>query len=96
MRVRIRFGRGPRVSKKRRKNQRIALVAAALLTPAAFLAAVMGLWRIGADLSMAGSFAFDSGLLSHWHVWLGSAAILQVCAHVLNRYGKREDPEPRT
>ena len=31
--VRIRLGRGPKVVKKRRKNQRIALAASALLTP---------------------------------------------------------------
>ena len=71
MRVRIRFGKGPQVSRKRRKNQRMALVAAGcLLTPAAFLAAVLGLWRIAADLSLAGNFAISSGLFSHWQVWL--------------------------
>ena len=34
------------------------------------------------------SFAIPSGLLSHWQVWLGGAALLQFCAYALNRYGK--------
>ena len=67
----------------------MALVLASLLTPAAFLAAVLGIWRIAADLGIAGSFAIDEGLFSHWHTWFGMAAALQVCAHLLNRYGKR-------
>lgn len=94
MRVRIRFGNGPRVARKRGKNRRFALAAASLLTPAAFLAAVVGLWRIAADLDLAGNFAIASGLFSHWHVWLVSAGILQLCAHVLNRYGKRDRNTP--
>ncbi|MGA2148023.1 MAG: hypothetical protein ABSH49_24005 [Bryobacteraceae bacterium] len=90
--VRIRFGRGVKVSRKRRKNQRVALAVAALLTPAAFLALVLGLWQIAADLSFASNFAISSGLFSHWHVWVGAAALLQFCAYRLNRYGKSGDP----
>jgi hypothetical protein len=91
MRVRIRFGKGPKVAKKRRRNQRIALAVAALLTPAAAMAGVLGLWRIAADLNWTSSFAIPSGVFSHWQVWLGVAALLQLCARVLNRYGKRSD-----
>jgi hypothetical protein len=91
MRVRIRFGKGPKVAKKRRRNQRIALAVGALLTPAAAMAGVLGLWRIAADLNWTGSFAIPSGVFSHWQVWLGAAALLQLCARVLNRYGKRGD-----
>jgi hypothetical protein len=72
----------------------MALVLGALLTPAAFLAAVLGVWRIAADLNIAGSFAISSGLFSHWQVWLGSAAVLELCAHILNRYGKRNSSLP--
>ncbi|MGA2119781.1 MAG: hypothetical protein ABSH56_34170 [Bryobacteraceae bacterium] len=89
--VRIRFGKGVKVSRKRRKNQRVALAVAALLTPAAFLAFVLGLWQIAADLSFASNFAISSGVFSHWHIWLGSAALLQFCAYRLNRYGKSGD-----
>ena len=77
--VRIRFGKGPGVAVKRRKNKRIALAVAALLPPAAFLAGVLGAWRIAADLNWTNSFAIPSGIFSHCQVWLGAAFGLQ-CA----------------
>lgn len=89
--VRIRFGKGPKVSRRRGKNQRAALAVAALLTPAAFTACVLGLWRIAADLNWTSSFAIPTGLFSHWQVWLGAAVALQLCSRVLNRYGKGGD-----
>lgn len=86
--VRIRLGKGPKVSKKRRKNQRIALGVAALLTPAALTACVLALWRIAADLNWTNSFAIPNGIFSHWQVWLAAAVVLQLCSRILNRYGK--------
>jgi hypothetical protein len=88
MRIVIRFGNGRRIGAHRGKNRRLALAAAALLTPAALTAAVLGLWRIAADLGWAGDFAIASGFFSHWQVWLVAAAALELCAHFLNRYGK--------
>ena len=88
MRVRIRFGKGPKVAKKRRKNQRMALVAAAMLTPASLVALAMGLWRLAADLNWTSAFVIRGGLFSNWLVWVVAAILLQLCAHVLNRYGK--------
>jgi hypothetical protein len=90
--VRIRFGKGPKVGKKRRGNRRFALAIAALLPPAAFLAGVLGAWRIAADLNWTNSFAIPSGIFSHWQVWLGAAIALQLCARFLNRYGRTDDP----
>jgi hypothetical protein len=89
--VRIRFGAGPKVSKQGRKNRRLALATAALLTPLAVMSSALGLWRIAADLSLTGSFAIPSGLFSHWHVWLGAAALLQFCSRALSRYGRGEN-----
>jgi len=89
--VRIRFGKGLKVGKKRRKNRRMALAVAALLTPAAFLVGVVGVWRLTADLGFTAGFAISSGIFSHWQVWLATAVILEVCARLLNRYGKGED-----
>jgi hypothetical protein len=86
--VRIQFGSGAKVVKHSRKNYKFALGVAALLTPAAALAAVLALWRIAADLSWTGTFAISAGLFSHWQVWLGAAILLQLCAHLLNRYAK--------
>ncbi len=91
--IRIRFGPGPKVAKGRRKNRRAALAVAALLTPAAAMALVLGFWAIAADLSWTSSFAISSGLFSHWQVWLGGAAVLQSCSRILNRYGKDGDAQ---
>jgi len=88
--VRIRFGKGPKVGKKRRRNRRLALAAAGLLTPAAFLVAVIGLWRLTSDLGFTAGFAISSGVFSHWQVWLATAVLLQLCARLLNRYGKSD------
>jgi len=86
--VRIRFGRGPQVERKGRKNQRVALAFASLLTPAAVMASVLGAWRLAADLRWAGDFAIAHGFFSHWQVWFASAAALQLFSRMLNQYGK--------
>jgi len=91
--IRIRFGPGPKVAKKRRKNRRAALALGALLAPAAVMALALGCWRIAADLSWTSSFAIPSGFFSHWQVWLGAAAALQLCSRILNRYGKDGDAQ---
>jgi hypothetical protein len=87
MRVRIRLGRGPKIVRNR-SERRLALVFAALLTPLAAVACVFGLWRIAADLRWTNSFAIPSGFFSHWQAWLGMAVLLELCSHLLNRYGK--------
>ena len=91
MLVRIRFGHGLRVGKARRRNKRIALAVSALLTPGAFLASALALWRIAADIGWSGKFAIASGVFSHWQVWMVVAVLLQVCSRMLARYGKRDD-----
>ena len=88
MLVRIRLGKRPPASVKRAKNRRIAQTIAILLKPAALMAGVLGLWRIASDFNWTGGFAISSGLFSHWQVWLGGAALLQLCSHALNRWGK--------
>jgi len=89
--VRIRFAKGSRLGNKRSGNRKFALVTAALLSPVALMASVLGLWRIAADLKFTNSFAIPSGLFSHWQVWLGAAAALQLCSRMLNRYGRGGD-----
>ena len=92
MLVRIRFEKRRTLGNRRPKpDRRIALAAAALLTPAALMASVLAAWRIAADLNFAGRFAIPSGLFSHWQVWLGAAVALQLCSRVLNRYGHGSD-----
>jgi len=89
--VRIRFAKGPTVGMRRRKNRRIALATAGLLTPVAFLVGVVGVWRLTADLGFTAGFAISSGIFSHWQVWLATAVLLEICARLLNRYGKSGD-----
>jgi hypothetical protein len=94
--IRIRFAKpsksrpaaGKPVMTYSQQNRRMALIAASLLTPAALMAGVLGLWRIAADLKWTSAFAIASGLFSHWQVWLGVAFLLQACARILNRYGR--------
>ncbi|MGA2274811.1 MAG: hypothetical protein ABSH00_14740 [Bryobacteraceae bacterium] len=96
MLVRIRFGKALRVGRARRRNKRVALAVSALLTPGAFLASVLALWRIAADLNFTAKFAIASGVFSHWQVWMVVAVLLQVCSHMLARYGKRDDGKGST
>src|SRR4051812_28771137 len=87
--VRIRFAKGPTLGSRRtERNKRTALVFAALLSPAALVASVLALWRIGADLNVTNSFAIPSGLFPHWQVWLAAAALLQLCSRVLTGWGR--------
>jgi hypothetical protein len=79
---------GSKIDRRRGKQRRVALAAAAMLTPVAAMFSVLAFWRIAADLNWTNSFAIPSGLFSHWQVWLGGAVLLQACSHFLNRYGK--------
>ncbi len=88
MLVRIRLGKRIPVGSKRAVNRRIAQTTAVLLRPAALAACVLGLWRLASDYNWTEGFAIPSGLFSHWQVWLGGAALLQLCSSALNRYGK--------
>ena len=64
----------------------------ALLTPAAVIALVLGLWRVTADLGWTGEFLISGGLFSHWQVWIALAVALQLAAVALvakiNSHGK--------
>jgi hypothetical protein len=91
--VRIRLGRARRAG-ERKKKYRVAAALAALSTPIALMAAVLGLWGIAADFHWTGSFAIPSGVFSHWQFWIGAAALLQYGSHLLNRYGKSGKTAP--
>jgi len=72
----------------------MALAVSALLTPAAFLASVLALWRIAADLNITGKFAISAGIFSHWQSWMAVAVLLWMCSRLLARYGRRDDKKP--
>jgi hypothetical protein len=88
--VRIRFGKRLKADAKRAQNRRVAQGIAALLTPAALMACMLGVWGIGADFKWTSSFAIPTGLFSHWQFWIGTAALLQLCSYALNRYGNSD------
>ena len=86
--VRVRFGRGTTVARRRGKNSRWARLASSLLTLGSICCASLGAWRLGQDLDWAGDFVFTHGLLSHWIVWFALAAITQYSAWRLSRYAE--------
>ena len=86
--VRIRLGKGTKVERQTRKNRRVAMAFASFLTPAALMAAVLGIWRLAADPHWTRDFAIRQGIFSHWQVWFAFAAVLQTGSHFLNRYGR--------
>lgn len=88
MKVRISLRVSPSFARRLARNRELASVAAALLTPAAAMALVLGVWRLGADLKWTGEFAISRGIFSHWQVWIAMAGLLQTCASILNRYGR--------
>ena len=94
--VKIRFGRGPLVARRSGKNGRMAGLASSLLTPISISFASFGLWRMAADLGWAGDFVFRDGILSHWQIWIGTAAAIQYGAWRLMRYARTaalQEPE---
>ena len=86
--VRIRLRVGPGFRRHLARDRKLASIAAALLTPAAVMALVLGVWRLSADLNWTGEFAISRGIFSHWQVWIALAGLLQTCAAILNRYGR--------
>jgi hypothetical protein len=67
----------------------MANVLVALLTPAAVVAFVMGLWRVATDLGWAGAFLISGGLFSHWQVWIALAIALKILSSTLIAWGAR-------
>ncbi|MEY2536599.1 MAG: hypothetical protein QOG67_339 [Verrucomicrobiota bacterium] len=61
----------------------------ALMSPAAVIALVLGLWRLTADLEWTGSFLISNGFFSHWQVWLVLAVALKMGASALAPFSAR-------
>jgi len=86
--VRIRFGQGPVVTRRKGKNSRIAMLAGSLLTLISICLLSLGIWRLCQDLDLANDFIFSDGLLSHWQVWIAAAALTQYGCWRLTRYAR--------
>jgi hypothetical protein len=88
--VRIRLDLGSKRRRGQRSNYGVALAAAALLSPAALVAFVLGAWSLGADLGWTGEFGIRQGIFARWQTWLIISMLMQIAALGLNRYGSRE------
>ena len=66
-----------------RASEETADLLVALLSPAAVIALVLGLWRVTADLDWTGSFLISKGFFSHWQVWIVLAIVLKMGASAL-------------
>jgi hypothetical protein len=86
--VRIRVGKGAKVGVGQRRNQRLAFVAAALLSPAALVGLAVAVWSLTADMNITRRFAISTGFFSHWQSWLAMAVAVQLCARMLNKYSR--------
>ncbi len=86
--VRIRFGRGPVVARRKGKNSRIALLGAGVLTLVAICLSSLAIWRLCQDVGLAGDFVFADGLLSHWQVWIAAAGAAYYACWRLSRYAR--------
>jgi hypothetical protein len=104
--VKVRFGRGPLVARRKGKNSRIALLCAGFLTLVSICLGTLGIWRFCQDVGLAGDFIFADGFLSHWQVWIASSGLTWYASWRLSQYAKRaseddadadgvEDPEAR-
>lgn len=96
--VRIRFGRGPVVARRKGKNSRIALLGAGFLTLVTICLAALSFWRVCQDLGLAGDFIFVDGFLSHWQVWIAATFVSWYLCWKLSEYAKLGRPaaEPAT
>jgi len=72
------------------RHQALPLIAA-LLVPTALMAAALGVWRLGADLSLAGEFPINDGIFSHWLVWISLGVLFEIIAYHLNRLRKDQE-----
>ena len=67
----------------------LANILIALLTPAAAVAFVMGMWRVCEDLGWAGAFLISGGFFSHWQVWIALSIGLKMLSSALLAWGLR-------
>lgn len=62
----------------------------AFAAPAAGMMYALALWRVGSDLDWAGNFAIESGLFSHWQVWIALGALTQFAGSALARFARQQ------
>ena len=73
-------------------SQDVTAFLAALLSPAALISLVFGIWRLGADLGWTDEFVISNGLFSHWQVWIVLAIALQTLSSAFSLSKRKTDP----
>jgi len=63
--------------------QHLPNILIALLTPAAGVALVLGLWRVSADVGWTDEFLISGGFFSHWQVWIALSIALKLLSSSL-------------
>ncbi len=56
--------------------------------PAVLTAYVLGMWALGSQFQVTGSFGIAHGVFSRWQVWLAVAIFLNLAAVSIDRYGR--------
>lgn len=72
-------------------SRQLANILVALLTPAALVALVLGIWRVCMDLGWAGAFLIAGGFFSHWQVWIALSIGLKMLSSTLIAWGARTE-----
>jgi hypothetical protein len=82
----------PAISRTAQVSQEAAsLVSVLFLNPGAMIALVFGLWRLGEDLGLTGTFVISEGLFSHWLVWIMLSGGLKALATMATRNAESEN-----
>lgn len=76
--VRIRITRTAGVS-------RVRPAISGFLTLVAVACFILGTWILCAGLGWAGAFVVQTGLLSHWQIWMALGIASQLCSFRLGR-----------
>jgi hypothetical protein len=84
--VKIVFPGGRRFTGRSGKNSHLAAAAGALMSMASIALLLLGTWRLTADVGWTGEFFVQTGIWSHWQVWLALGTISSGAAIRLWRY----------
>ena len=60
-------------------------LSAEFLRPFAAVEAALGFWRLGADAGWTGEFFVNSGMFSHWQVWIATSLFTQAASVYVHR-----------
>jgi len=86
--VRIRLGTGRPLNREGGSNRHLAKTAAAFGIPTALMAGTLAAWRLATDIQLTKTFAIETGLWSHWQIWMALATGLLLISLRLEKYSQ--------